>query len=286
MKITILMAIAVLSFMSRTFSIIKFESVIHEYDPWFNFRSTKFLDANGVYSFWNWFDSESWHPLGRVVGGTVYPGIMFTSCFIKWTMEMLSFPIDIRNVCVLLAPIFSIPQAVSTYLFTKEATNRSDAGLFAALFMSINSSILSRGNAGSYDNEAVAIWALINTFWLWIKACNTGSILWSVACVFNYFYMVASWGGYSFITNLIPVFVLGTIFINQFNLKIYVAYSIWYTLGSVMAMLITFVNYQVMRSSEHLASHLTFFIVNIYVLINFVRANLAQDQVQAILRLA
>lgn len=200
--------------MSRTMSIIKFESVIHEYDPWFNFRSTKYLDANGVYSFWNWFDSESWHPLGRVVGGTVYPGIMFTSCFIKWVMEFFAFPIDIRNICVLLAPIFSIPQAFATYLFTVEATNRTDAGLFAALFMSINSSILSRGNAGSYDNEAVAIWALINTFWLWIKACNTGSILWSVACVFNYFYMVASWGGYSFITNLIPVFVLGTIFIN------------------------------------------------------------------------
>jgi dolichyl-diphosphooligosaccharide---protein glycosyltransferase len=90
-------------------SIIKFESVIHEYDPWFNFRSTKYLDANGVYSFWNWFDSESWHPLGRVVGGTVYPGIMFTSCFIKWIMEFFAFPIDIRNICVLLAPIFSIP---------------------------------------------------------------------------------------------------------------------------------------------------------------------------------
>jgi len=110
-----LLLICVLSFAVRIFSVIKFESVIHEFDPWFNFRSTRYMDANGVYDFWNWYDSESWHPLGRVVGGTVYPGIMFTACFIKWTATFLGFPIDIRNVCVFLAPVFSGFQSISMY---------------------------------------------------------------------------------------------------------------------------------------------------------------------------
>jgi dolichyl-diphosphooligosaccharide--protein glycosyltransferase len=102
---------------------------------------------------------------------------------------------------------------------------------------------MSRSVAGSYDNEAVAIWALTNTFFLWIRAVNTGSVIWSVALTLQYFYMVSAWGGYSFIINLIPAFVLGVIFIGKFNLKIYVAYSIFYTLGSLMAMLIPFVNF-------------------------------------------
>ncbi len=102
---------------------------------------------------------------------------------------------------------------------------------------------MSRSVAGSYDNEAVAIWALTNTFFLWIRAVNTGSVIWSVACTLQYFYMVSAWGGYSFIINLIPAFVLGVIFIGKFNLRIYVAYSIFYTLGSLMAMLIPFVNF-------------------------------------------
>ena len=242
-KLVIMALICILSFCVRIFSVINFESVIHEYDPWFNFRSTRFMVEKGVYDFWNWYDSESWHPLGRVVGGTVFPGIMFTSSGIKWSMDYLGFPLDIRNICVFLAPVFSAFQCISTYLFTKEATNRPDAGLFAALFMAVVPSIISRGVAGSYDNEAVAIWALVNTFYLWIKACNTGSILWSVLCTLNYFYMVSSWGGYSFIINLIPVFVLGAMFINRFNLRIYVAYSVFYTLGSLMAMTITFVNF-------------------------------------------
>ena len=86
-----------------------------------------------------------------------------------------------------------------------------------ALFISIVPSYISRSVAGSYDNEAVAITALVNTFYLWIKAVNTGSIMWAVICSLQYFYMVSAWGGYSFIINLIPVFVLGTMFINKFN---------------------------------------------------------------------
>lgn len=27
----------------------------------------------GFYNLWNWFDDKTWYPLGRVIGGTVYP---------------------------------------------------------------------------------------------------------------------------------------------------------------------------------------------------------------------
>ena len=73
--------------------------------------------------------------------------------------------------------------------------------------------------------------------------------------------MVAAWGGYSFIINLIPIFVLGTMFIYKFNMRVYVAYSVFYTLGSILAMQITFVNFSVIRSSEHLVSHLVFILM-------------------------
>ncbi len=239
-----------------------------------------------MYQFWNWFDSESWYPLGRVIGGTIFPGIMVTSASIKWIADFLSFPIDIRNVCVFLAPVFAGLTSISTYFFTKECTNRPEAGLLSALFISIVPSYISRSVAGSYDNEGVAIWALITTFWLWVKAVNTGSILWSVGCTLSYFYMVAAWGGYNFIINIIPIFVLGTIFINRFNMRIYVAYSVFYVIGTIMAMLIPFVGFNAIRSSEHLASHCVFAIMNIYVVIEYVRRNLPEEQFAVLTRLA
>jgi dolichyl-diphosphooligosaccharide--protein glycosyltransferase len=211
---------------------------------------------------------------------------MVTSASLKWLGDFLAFPVDIRNVCVFLAPVFAGLTAISTYFFTKECTNRAESGLLAALFISIVPSYISRSVAGSYDNEGVAIWALVTTFWFWIKAVNTGSILWSIMCSLAYFYMVAAWGGYSFIINIIPIFVLGTMFINRFNMKIYVAYSIFYVLGTVMAMLIPFVGFNAIRSSEHLASHLVYALMNIYVVIEYVRKNLPEEQFAVLTRVA
>lgn len=68
-----LLGICVMAFAVRLFSVIKYESVIHEFDPYFNYRVTQYLTKNGFYDMWNWFDDRTWYPLGRVVGGTVYP---------------------------------------------------------------------------------------------------------------------------------------------------------------------------------------------------------------------
>lgn len=57
--------------------------------------------------------------------------------------------------------------------------------------------------------------------------------------------MVASWGGYAFIINIIPIFVLVLIISDKFNQRIYVAYNIFYIVGTLLAMQIQFVGFQV-----------------------------------------
>ena len=44
--------------------------VIGYFDPYFNFRTTRYLGKEGFEEFWNWFDSTSWYPLGRVIGNS------------------------------------------------------------------------------------------------------------------------------------------------------------------------------------------------------------------------
>lgn len=89
------------------FSVLRYESVIHEFDPYFNYRSTIKLVNEGFYEFWNWFDTESWYPLGRVVGGTVYPGLMITAAATYKALTSLSAWVSLRDVCVLTAPFFA-----------------------------------------------------------------------------------------------------------------------------------------------------------------------------------
>src|SRR5271156_2471093 len=244
-----------------------FESIIHEFDPWFNFRASKHLVNSSFESFWNWFDERSWYPLGRVAGGTLYPGLMVTSAIIYKVLRLISLPVDIRNICVLLAPGFSGLTALATYLFTREMTG-DGAGLLAAAFMGIAPGIspkheiprltcvgyISRSVAGSYDNEAIAIFLLMFTFFLWIKALKTGSAFWATLTALFYFYMVAAWGGYVFITNMLPLHAFVLILMGRYSSRLYVAYSTYYAIGTLASMQIPFVGFQPVFTSEHMAA--------------------------------
>lgn len=207
---------------------------------------------NDFYSFWDWFDDRTWHPLGRVTGGTLYPGLMVTSGIIYHALRALSIPVDIRNICVLLAPAFSGLTAFATYLLTNEMTTSPSAGLLAAIFMGIAPGYISRSVAGSYDNEAIAIFLLVSTFYLWIKALKLGSMLWSLFCALSYGYMVASWGGYAFITCILPLHAFVLVCMGRYSPRLYVAYSTWYTLGTLASMQIPFVGFLPVKTSEHM----------------------------------
>ncbi|KAG5441605.1 Dolichyl-diphosphooligosaccharide--protein glycosyltransferase subunit stt3a [Clonorchis sinensis] len=65
------------------------------------------MTKEGFYSFHDWFDEMAWYPLGRIIGGTIYPGLMVTSSLLYNTLRALHVTVDIRNICVFLAPLFS-----------------------------------------------------------------------------------------------------------------------------------------------------------------------------------
>ncbi|CAF1010384.1 unnamed protein product [Didymodactylos carnosus] len=254
--------------MSRLFSVIRFESIIHEFDPWFNYRATHYMVENGFYNFLNWFDDRAWYPLGRIVGGTVYPGLMVTSGVIHWLLHMINIPIHIREICVFLAPFFSGLTALATYLLTKELWSKS-AGLFAAAFIAVAPGYSSRSVAGSYDNEGIAIFALMFTYFLWIKSVKTGSIFWSCCTALSYFYMVSAWGGYVFIINLIPVHAFVLIVLKRYSLRLYVSYSIFFIIGLILSMQIPFVGFQPVRTSEHMLAAGVFALIQAYGCIDY-----------------
>lgn len=118
----------------------------------------------------------------------------------------------------------------------------------------------------------IAIFCMLLTYYMWIKAVKTGSVYWSSMCALAYFYMVrtealrqlfesecqpgslrsvcvhvqvSSWGGYVFLINLIPLHVLVLMLTGRFSHRIYVAYCTVYCLGTILSMQISFVGFQV-----------------------------------------
>ena len=179
---------------------------------------------------------------------------MVTSGIIYHVLRLLSMPVDIRNICVLLAPGFSGLTAFASYLITSEMTTSPSAGLLAAAFMGITPGYISRSVAGSYDNEAIAIFLLVFTFFLWIKSVKNGSAMWGALTALFYGYMVSAWGGYVFITNLLPLHAFVLICMGRYSPRLYVSYSTWFALGTLASMQVPFVGFLPIRSSDHMSA--------------------------------
>ncbi|TRY97539.1 hypothetical protein DNTS_000342 [Danionella cerebrum] len=299
LSFTILFLAWLAGFSSRLFAVIRFESIIHEFDPWwdkllvliqkafrffpsrFNYRSTHHLTTNGFYEFLNWFDERAWYPLGRIVGGTVYPGLMVTAGLIHYVLNLLHVTVHIRDVCVFLAPVFSGLTAISTFLLTRELWNQG-AGLLAACFIAIVPGYISRSVAGSFDNEGIAIFALQFTYYLWVKSVKTGSVFWTIGCCLSYFYMVSAWGGYVFIINLIPLHVFVLLLMQRYSRRLYIAYSTFYIVGLVLSMQIPFVGFQPIRTSEHMAAAGVFALLQAYAFLQYLKDRLTRQEFQTL----
>lgn len=127
---------------------------------------------------------------------------------------------------------------------------------------------------------------MLLTYWLWIRSVKTGSVLWASACSLAYFYMVSSWGGYVFLINLIPLHVLILMISGRFSNKIYVAYSTVYTLGTILSMQISFVGFQPIQSSEHMAALGVFGLCQLLAFYNYTKSKLTAEQFDVLFRAA
>lgn len=208
---------------------------------------------------------------------------MVTSAALYHVLNGLNIPVDVREVCVFLAPLFSSFTTIVTYLLTKELAS-SSAGLVAAAMISVVPGYISRSVAGSYDNEGIAIFCMLLTYYFWIKSVKSGSILWSSLTSVAYFYMVSSWGGYVFLINLIPLHVLTLMMIGRFNHKVYIAYSILYGVGTLLSMQIPFVGFQPVTSSEHMAAFGVFGLCQLYSFNEYIKSRLSKDHYEYLFR--
>lgn len=108
-------------------------------------------------------------------------------------------------------------------------------------------------------------------------------MFWSCLCALSYYYMVAAWGGYVFIINIIPIYVLILIIGGRYSHRLYVAYSSFYVLGSLMAMTVPFVGFNVVNQAECAASHGVFFALQIFFIINYLNQILDGETIKKLI---
>jgi dolichyl-diphosphooligosaccharide--protein glycosyltransferase len=124
------------------------------------------------------------------------------------------------------------------------------------------------------------------TFYLWLKALKDGSALFGALTALFYFYMVAAWGGFAFITNMLPIHAFTLLCMGRYTSRLYVAYSTWYAVGTLSAMQVPFVGFQPLRSSEHMAALGVFGLLQLVAFAELVRGLVSGKQFRVLLRAA
>eukprot|EP00924_Labyrinthula_sp_SR-Ha-C_P014658 snap_masked-scaffold_74-processed-gene-0.40-mRNA-1 protein AED:0.02 eAED:0.02 QI:0/0/0/1/1/1/2/0/819 len=211
----------ILTYSIRTHALDTYGYVIHEFDPWFNFRATDYLSKHGWNKFIHWFDHRSWYPIGRPVGTTIYPGMQVISVFLYDFLQSNTFNLPkytLNEVCCLVPIWFACISTISTGLMSittiKSDSIYSKIAIFAltSLIMSLIPAHTMRSVGGGFDNESVALPLLCTTFLLYTKSLGAQSIFsavfWGVLTAASYAAMGASWGGFIFVGNLIAFHAL------------------------------------------------------------------------------
>jgi dolichyl-diphosphooligosaccharide--protein glycosyltransferase len=271
--------------------------IIHEFDPWFNYRATEYLAEHGLSKFFKWYDYESWYPLGRPIGTTIYPGMQMTGVFIwevmkkipafdyeipgfvrafnailKYCKKDLGFmfipaipksinfePMTVNDICCLIPPWFGSVASLFTGLLAYETTRSMNTAVLATGIMAVIPAHLMRSVGGEFDNEAIAMSAICSTFWLWCRSVrNPQSWYFGFLTGFSYMYMVAAWGGYIFVLNMIGLHALMLVGLGRFNSGVYKAYTIFFIIGTYGAMQVPVVGWQPLRSLEQMGPLLVF----------------------------
>lgn len=144
-----------------------------------------------------------WYPLGRPVGTTIYPGMQMVAVALwkllklkQWkTVLGFSVKMSLNDVCVFMPAWFGAVASVIVGLLTTEASGSSRAGAAAALVMAVVPAHLMRSIGGGYDNESVAMTAMVLTFYLWVRSLRSKNSWWiGFFAGLAYAFMAAAWG--------------------------------------------------------------------------------------------
>lgn len=260
----LLALIAVQAFLIRLFSVVKHEVLLHEYDPYFNYKCAEYMQRHGLLRFWQSFDEGSWYPLGRRVGQTVYPGLMVWAYSVHQLLQYVGIDASLKDVCVLLPPVLNIGTVLAVYMLTWEITKNGRAAITSAFFVASMPGLISRTAAGAFDNEALAIPLMVWSFYAWLVAVNGSSLMAAAGAAGLTFLMALSWGGYVFVVNTVACCTVAAMLVRVEVRGVCLVYLVYHALTVSLCSLVPMIGTSALGAMEMKFPHAVFLLALMY----------------------
>src|SRR6476646_1487549 len=155
---------------------IKYGFFLNEFDPYFDYRASKFIVDNGLDAYWKWHDTMSWFPEGRDVPKTSQSGLHIAAAFLY---EAFGRGISLLDFTILLPVILGSLTTIIIFALVRTLSSTT-AGLFSALIFAFSPAIIQRGNLGWFKSEPLGLFfGLLGTY-LFISAVKHSQIKYAI----------------------------------------------------------------------------------------------------------
>ena len=213
--------------------------LLSEFDPYFQYRFTKYIVDNGFLAWLWWNDTQRWYPQGFEVAKKAYPGLPLTAAFIYKIISALGVGIDLMSFCSLFPAIMGMLACLAIYFLGKDIGGRP-VGLLAALFLALHPSYIQRTSLGFFDDETVGILSLIAFAFLFLRAIEEdrpirSTIKYALASGAILGYFCASWGAAFYPIGLTALFVFILLAMRRYTQRLLLVYSVTFGLGLFIA---------------------------------------------------
>ncbi len=186
----------------------KYGFYLNEFDPYFDYRATKYIVDNSLEAYLNWHDTMSWYPEGRNIPATSQSGLHIVSAFLYQvfgrSMTLLDFTIILPVVLGSLTTIvmFALVRTISG----------TTAGLFSALLFAFTPAIISRGNLGWFKSEPLGLFLGLLAIYLFLSAMKSHQVKLTIVKAVGAGLLLglanASWGGIQYFSIPISLFFI------------------------------------------------------------------------------
>ncbi|HEX2471118.1 MAG TPA: STT3 domain-containing protein, partial [Nitrososphaera sp.] len=218
------LALAFSSALIMRFYPIKYGYYLNEFDPYFDYRATKFIVDNGLDAYWQWHDTMSWYPEGRDVPGTSQAVLHITAAYLY---QAFGRGMSLIDFTIAFPAIMGALTVIALFALVRVLGGTS-AGMFSALFMAFSPAIIQRGNLGWFKSEPLGLFFGILAMYLFISAIKHKEIKYAIAKAIAGGLILGlangAWGGIQYFSIPISLFFIALPFFRRdLTIPMYVA---------------------------------------------------------------
>ena len=202
----------------------KYGFYLNEFDPFFDYRATKYIVDHGLNAYFKWHDTLSWYPEGRDVPATSQSGLHIVAAFLYKIFGAGSSLLDFT---ILLPVVLGSLTTIVIFALVR-TIGGTTAGMFSALLFAFSPAIIQRGNLGWFKSEPLGLFFALLGLYLLLSALKHKEVKYAIAKAVVGGLVLrlanASWGGVQYFSIPISIFFVALPFFRkETNIAVYVA---------------------------------------------------------------